>query len=117
MFHSKSALISSLKTEPKADIPARFIDANTAICYGSSQDIYTLSSGKVVEMDVRWSATVVKENGIWKVALAHVGTDFLDNPVLNGIRGATKIVGLVAAAGGLVAGLVIGWIVFRRKGL
>ena len=83
-----------MKTEPKADILTRFIDANTGVCYGSSKDTYTMKSGKVVEMNVRWSATVVKENGEWKVAIAHVGTDFLSNPVLDGVEKLTKMVGL-----------------------
>lgn len=115
MFHSKDAPITSLKTEPKADIPTRFIDANTGICYGSSKDTYTLKSGKVVEMNVRWTATVVKENGEWKVALAQVGTDFLDNPVLDGVKSFVTKVGLAAGVGGLLVGLLIGRIIGRGK--
>ena len=115
MFRSNNALVTSLKTEPKADILTRFIDTNTGVCYGSSQDTYTMKSGKVVEMNVRWSATVVKENGEWKVAIAHVGTDFLNNPVLDGVEKFTKMVGVGAGVGGLLAGLVIGRMLGRAK--
>ena len=90
MFKSSDALVTSLKTEPTADILTRFVDANTGVCYGSSKDTYTMKSGEVVEMNVRWSATVVKENGEWKIALAHVGTDFLNNPVLDGVKASVK---------------------------
>ncbi len=115
MFRSSDALLASLKTEPKADILTRFIDANTGVCYGSSKDTYTLKSGQVVEMNVRWSATVVKENGDWKVALAHVGTDFLDNPVLQGVKSFARNLGVGAGAGGLVVGLLVGLLVGRGK--
>jgi len=115
MFRSSEALVSSLKTEPKADIPTRFLDANTGICYGTSKDTYTMKSGKAVEMNVRWSATVVKENGEWKVALAQVGTDFLDNPVLDGVKAFATKLGIGAGIGGLVVGLVIGWLLTRGK--
>ncbi len=115
MFRSRDALLTSLRTEPKADILTRFLDANTGVCYGSSKDTYTMRSGKVVEMNVRWSATVVKENGEWKVALAHVGTDFLDNPVLEGVKAFARNLGLGAGVGGLVVGLVIGGLIGRSK--
>ena len=115
MFRSSTALVSSLKTEPEADIPTRFLDANTGVCYGRSKDTYTMKSGQVVEMKVRWSATVVKEGGEWKVALAHVGADFLDNPVLEGVKGFAKKLGLGACVGGLLVGLVAGWLMGRGK--
>ncbi len=115
MFHSKDALVTSMKTEPKADILTRFVDANTGVCYGSSKDTYTMKTGKVVEMNVRWSATVVKENGEWKVAIAHVGTDFLSNPVLEGVEKFTKVVGLVAGVVGLLVGLLAGRLLGRAK--
>ena len=108
MFHSSEALITSLKTEPKADILTRFVDANTGVCYGTSKDTYTMKSGQIVEMNVRWSATVVKENGEWKVALAHVGTDFLDNPVLTKLSSFWKKAAAGALAGGLILGLLFG---------
>ena len=66
-------------------------------------------------MRVRWSATVVKEGGEWKVALAHVGTDFLDNPVLEGVKGFAKNLGLGAGVGGVVVGLVLGWLIGRGR--
>lgn len=115
MFRSSDAPLASLKTEAKADILTRFVDANTGVCYGSSRDTYTLKSGKVVVMNARWSATVVKENGEWKVALAHVGTDFLDNPVLEGVKRFARNLGLGAGVGGLVVGLVIGRLIGRSK--
>lgn len=108
MFHAKDAIVTSMITEPVADILTRFVDANTGICYGSSKDAYTMKTGKVVEMSVRWSATVVKENGEWKVAIAHIGTDFLNNPVLDGVEKFTKVVGLGAAVVGLLVGLLAG---------
>jgi ketosteroid isomerase-like protein len=115
MFKSSDALVASLKTEPTADILTRFVDANTGVCYGSSKDTYTLKSGEVVEMDVRWSAAVVKENGEWKVALAHVGADFLNNPVLDGAKALVKKVGVGAGVGGLLAGGILGFMMGRCK--
>ncbi|MGO9585724.1 MAG: YybH family protein [Limisphaerales bacterium] len=115
MFHAPDALVTGMKTEPTADILTRFIDENTGVCYGSAKDTYTLKSGEVVTMTNRWSATVVKENGEWKVALAHVGTDFLNNPVLDRAAAFAKKLALGAGIGGLVLGIVLGWLMCCRK--
>jgi ketosteroid isomerase-like protein len=114
MFHGDGALITSLKTEPKADILTRFLSDNVGVCYGTSKDTYTMKSGEVVEMNVRWSATVVKENGEWKVSIAHVGTDFLNNPVLDRVTSFWKKAVCATGSAGIVMGGIIGWILGRR---
>jgi ketosteroid isomerase-like protein len=116
MFRSKDALLTSMKTDPTADIRTRFIDENTGVCYGSTTDTYTLRSGETVMMTNRWSATVVKEDGQWKVALAHVGTDFINSPVVARIASFWRGVTVAAGIGGVVLGLVLGLIAARRKG-
>ena len=115
MFKGSGALVTSMKTEPQADILTRFVDSNTGVCYGSSKDTYTMKSGKVVEMNVRWSATVVKQDGDWKVSVAHVGTDFLNNPVLDGLKNFAKMIGVGAGIGGLLVGFVAGRMLGRGK--
>jgi len=115
MFHSKDAIVTAVKTEPTADILTRFTDANTGVCYGTSKETYTMKSGGVVPMDVRWTAIVVKENGEWKVAAAHVGTDFLDNPVLTKVAAYWKKFTIMGTGGALLTGIVLGAVVFRRK--
>jgi len=115
MFSSKDAIVTAMKTEPKADILTRFTDGNTWICYGSSKDTYTMKSGDVVSMNVRWTAVVVKENCEWKVAAAHVGADFLDNPVLDKVNAYWKRIAFAGAGGALLVGIFIGAVLFRRK--
>ena len=115
MFHSKGALLTSMHTEPTADILTRFIDQNTGVCYGSAKDTYTLRTGQVVTMNLRWSATVVKQDGQWKVAVAHAGTDFLDNPVLTKVTSFWQSITIGAGVGGVLLGLILGVTIFRRK--
>jgi ketosteroid isomerase-like protein len=115
MFRSPDALVTGMKTEPTADILTRFIDQNTGVCFGSTKDTYTLKSGEAVTMTNRWSATVVKENGEWKVATAHVGTDFLDNPVLDRAAASARKLAIGAGAGGLVVGIILGRLAGCKK--
>ena len=115
MFRSKDAPIASLKTEPEAATLTRFIDANTGVCYGTTKDTYTMKDGRVVVMNARWTATVVKEDGEWKVAALHVGTDFLNNPILTLAISFGKKLAIGVAAISLLVGLVLGRILFGRK--
>lgn len=84
MFKAEKAPLKSMTTAPEAAIQTRFTDANTGYCYGSTKDTYVLKNGRTVVIPAQWTAVVVKQNGVWKVAAAHVGVDFLDNPVLHG---------------------------------
>lgn len=115
MFRAKDAPIASLKTEPEAEILTRFIDANTGICYGTTKDTYTMKDGRIVVMNARWTATVTKEDGEWKVAAAHVGTDFLNNPVLTLAVSFWKKLALGAGVISLVVGILLGRALFARK--
>lgn len=115
MFHGDKALLRDMKTEPKADILTRFVDANTGICYGTTTDTYTMKSGQVVAMNVRWSATVVKEDGQWKVGIAHVGTNFLDNPVLTRLASTSKKLALITGIGGFLMGAMVVLMVKRTS--
>lgn len=115
MFGAKDGLLVSMKTEPKADILTRFIDANTGVCYGSARDTYTLKGGQVVTMNLRWSATVVKQDGQWKVALAHAGTDFIENPVVEKLSSFWRIVSLAAGIGGAVLGVILCAVITRAR--
>lgn len=116
MFRAADAPVRAMTTEPTSDILTRFIDENTGVCYGGTKDTYTLQSGQVVTMNNRWSATVVKEDGQWKVAMAHIGTDFLHNPVLTRAAALARNLAVGAGIGGLILGLVVGrWLGGRNK--
>lgn len=110
MFTAPDAPLRDVKTTAEADERTQFLDADTGIVCGKGRDTYTLKNGSESVFDYRWTATVHREGGAWKVVAAHVGTSFLDNPYLNGIAGFWK----KAAAGALAGGLLIGFLLGRR---
>jgi len=75
--------ITSVTVEPSADVLTRFTGEASGYCYGKTRDIYTLmGTSRKVATEGRWTAVVVKENGVWKVAAIHIGVNFIDNPVI-----------------------------------
>ena len=82
MFNREDSPVRDMRTEIRAEKLTHFIGANAGYSYGTNRDIYTLENKRTIAIESTWSAILVKEDGHWKIKLAHVGVDFLDNPVL-----------------------------------
>jgi hypothetical protein len=62
--------------------------------------------------ETRWTGTLVKKDGKWKVASFHASANAFDNPIL---WIALKKVGMWVGIGAAVLGLVIGFLIGRRR--
>ncbi len=85
------------------------------LVYGGGVENYQLSDGRFLPMKTRWTATVIKQpNGKWRILALHIGANFYSNPIFDAVKDSTKYY----AAGGLVAGLLLGGLgmgLLRRK--
>ncbi|MCC2098370.1 MAG: DUF4440 domain-containing protein [Hyphomicrobiales bacterium] len=86
-----------------------------ALTKGSTLERYELADGRSFDMKGRWTAVSIKDGNEWKIAAIHMGTNFLDNPVLNAIEKSVMWTGAGGAAGGLLIGLAGGWVIGRRR--
>ena len=117
MTQGPKRVVQKSTIQPEADaLSFLHNESTTAIAWGSSKDHYLLNDGTEFDQDTRWSATVVKKGDQWKVASVHISTDMFDNPILHiAIRRTGIWVGAIAGAAGLVLGLIVGVLFFRRK--
>jgi len=106
----EGAPLKDMKTTAEASILTRFIDEKSGYVYGTGEDTYTLANGTSIPVKNSWTALVVKEDGQWKIAAAHVGINFYDNPVVKKLAGYTTKL----AVGTGIVGLVIGFFLGRR---
>ena len=91
-------------------------DKTWGLVRGSGVEAYTLADGRVFDMQTRWTAVMQKDaDGKWRLRSIHIGTNFLDNPILAAAKSALPRVGLAAAAGGIIAGGLLGFFFGRRK--
>jgi ketosteroid isomerase-like protein len=115
LFEGSGAILKNFDTKLVADDTTRFIDANTGVVYGTSQDTFTFKDGEVRSMQTRWSAVTKKETDGWKLVNVHFSANVLDNPVIDGVKSFyNKLI-----AGAAVLGAVVGALVFalvRRRG-
>jgi ketosteroid isomerase-like protein len=91
-------------------------DKSWGLVRGSGIERYTLADGRDYDMKTRWTAVVQKDaDGKWRLRSIHIGTDFLDNPILTEAKNAITKVGVWAAGGGVVAGGLVGFFIGRRR--
>ena len=82
IFKNESSPVIAMSTKISADNLTQFLAPDTGYCQGTSSDIYTLKDKRKIAISSRWSAMLVKEENQWKLRTAHIGVNFLDNPVL-----------------------------------
>jgi ketosteroid isomerase-like protein len=108
MLSGPDSVVRRFDTSVEVDELTILHGGDAGVAFGSSRDTFDLRSGQSFELASRWSATVVRHEGAWKVAAFHASANLFDNPLYNGARRlllpAGAVAGLVGAAfGGLIA--------------
>ncbi|HUF61380.1 MAG TPA: nuclear transport factor 2 family protein [Verrucomicrobiales bacterium] len=98
------------KMPPAPDELTMLYGDDAGVSFGRTVASYRLL-GKDLELESRWTATLVKEQGQWLLAGYHISMNVLDNPLLNGAKQSAYLAG----GGALAAGLVIGLLLGRRR--
>jgi ketosteroid isomerase-like protein len=109
--------LKSLNMTLTADALTELSDDKTwGLVRGSGLEHYTLADGRIYDMKTRWTAVLQKEaDGKWRLRGTHIGTDFLDNPILDDAKNKLWKLGLAGGGGGLLVGAILGFFVGRRK--
>jgi ketosteroid isomerase-like protein len=109
--------LKTLKMSLEADDLTEFYaDKTFGIVRGSGEEDYVLSDSRSFPMKTRWTATVINDtDGKWRILTLHIGTDFLDNPILAVAEESTKYIGIAGGAAGLVFGILLMFLLGRRK--
>jgi ketosteroid isomerase-like protein len=99
----------------EADDLSQIFEGTFSINKGSTKEHYELADGRVFDMDGRWTAVSLKENGEWKLLAVHSGTNFLDNPVLTAVEKSIIWFATGGVGVGLLIGFAAGWLLRRRR--
>jgi uncharacterized protein (TIGR02246 family) len=117
MTKGAKKVVEKSTIKPEADeLSILYNDGKTAVAWGHSKDHYLLTDGTEFDQDTRWSATAIKKDGKWKVASIHISVNMFDNPILTlAIKKTGTWVGVLAGGGGLLLGLIVGALLFRKR--
>lgn len=98
------------KVPPTPDDLTTFHGENTGVSFGKTVATYDLL-GKTYEIESRWTATLVKQDGKWLLAAYHVSMNTLDNPLLTAAKNALYVAGVA----GLLIGILVGRMIWKRR--
>jgi uncharacterized protein (TIGR02246 family) len=111
-FRQPDSPLEGVTVTLEADELTRFLGDSVGVNHGTSHDVYALRGGGEMTLDSRWTGTFVKQDGHWRITALHLGVDMLDNAILEGAKGLWVWWG----GGGLLAGILLGLLLFRRRG-
>jgi hypothetical protein len=113
MNSGDSKVFQGYTVRPETDDMAILYGEDTAIAVGRSVPHYKIM-GMEFDLENRWTATLVKQDGQWLLAAYHVSGNILDNPVLTIAKNSVVWSSGVALLIGLVVG-VVGTKVLSKK--
>lgn len=114
MAGSGDKVFRGYKMEPTPDDLTIMYGDNAGISFGKTIGIYHLG-GKDVELENRWTAALVKEDGQWKIAAYHVSVNALDNPLLDYVKDSAFKAGGIGVAIGILVGIVLSLVVCKSR--
>lgn len=89
---------------------------DTGVAYGDSNSHYKLTNGLEFDVENKWTSTLVKEGGEWRIASLHACANIFDNPLLSRVEGLVYSVGGIAVVAGLIVGAILARVLRRKAG-
>lgn len=111
MLEGSDKMVEDYQAKISVDELTILHGGDAGISFGAAAEHFKLTSGLEFDLNSRWTATLVKENGAWLIASLHASTDLFDNPLLNTAKATAYWAGGACLAGGLL----LGWFVGRRR--
>jgi ketosteroid isomerase-like protein len=112
MLQGPERIVDDFSTNVAVDELTILHGGDAGISFGSSRDRFKLRSGQSLDLNSRWSATVVRHDGRWVVGAFHASVNLFDNPLLVG----SQRLALGGSIGALIVGIAVGYLMGRRRG-
>ncbi|HKP85715.1 MAG TPA: nuclear transport factor 2 family protein, partial [Blastocatellia bacterium] len=115
LYNGANAPLKNIVFKPEADALTEFVGDNIGLSHGTSTDTYTFSDGDTRVMTSRWTATVFKDDGGWKIINLHIGANLFDNPVVSSLKSYVYKAGIGTGIGGLIVGFALAWLLKGKR--
>jgi ketosteroid isomerase-like protein len=125
MFEGEGSILSNLVSTLKVDDLSILHGPDTAIAFGSIRDEFTfkrrlastaaIGAGNTLALTSRWTATLVRKAGEWKLASYHVSANVFSNPVQDlAVKASGRLGAVVGFLVGVIIACLIAWRLRRR---
>jgi len=115
MVTGPNPVLKNYKIQGSEAIPATIYPNNTAIAYGWIKNRFDFVTGDSIDVDGRWTATLLKENNTWKIITLHFSTNLWNNPLITALEHKIIFFVLVSLVIGIIVGYVFDRLFFRRR--
>jgi uncharacterized protein (TIGR02246 family) len=116
MLEGPNRRVQSVTARANVDELTILYGDSNGLAFGTLDQDFTLTDGRVFPLNSRWTAHVVKDdNGQWVVSGLHASANIFDNGVLHlALRKTALWTGIGAGVGGLVVGAIVCSLLRRR---
>ena len=115
MLNAPGHVVKDVKVSFEVDQLTTLYGGDTGVAYGSSKDHYELTDGRKLDIDGRWTCTMVKEGDRWVIGAFHYSANVFDNPILDEYKKGIPMAGGAAGAAALIIGFLLGRMLARRR--
>jgi len=114
IFNGAGAVLKDYSTNATVDQPAIFY-GDTAVAAGSTVDSFKFADGMGLDLNTRWSTTVIKEGDQWKIVALHFSSNLFDNALLNKAGQTNLYFGIAGLVLGILVILVVGRLTRKKS--
>ncbi len=116
-WFGEGGYLQSLKMTLTPDDLTEFYNNKTmGIVRGSGIEKYQLTDGRDLNLETRWTATIIKDSdGQWQILALHLGTNFYDNAIYDEMRNYLIKMGTIATIVALLLGCLVGFYLRGRR--
>ncbi len=107
-LQGENKAVEGFSTEITVDRLTTLYGDTFGVATGTSVSHYKLIGGKNLDVENRWTATVVKKGDQWLLASFQSGADLFENPLLAAAKKSAAVLGIAAGLAGLLLGVVLG---------
>jgi len=111
MVKGSGRILTKYTTKAALHGHARFLGNDVAVADGTMEDEFTPVIRGPFSLSGKWTTTIARINGEWKVIHLHLSANVFNNVLLDEAKSAL----LYTGGGALLAGVLAGWFLGRRK--
>ena len=114
MLEGEQRVVESYNIEAEVKELTTLYDEDAGTAYGTATTDFHLTDGRQFAVTGPWTATAVRRDGKWLIASFHSSANMFDNPILAMTKQWILYTGIIAAAVGLLLGVVLTVMVKRK---
>ena len=114
MLNGDQRVVRDVKSNLTVDGLSVLHGDRAAVACGNLDDHFELMNGTKLDLQSKWTATLVKRDDRWMIASFHVSSSVFDNPILAAVKSWLTTCIVITAIIASIVGGIFGFLMTRR---